>query len=81
MKRIFLTILLLITLNNCTPTFRILTTDFDHVPTKVHKYEIVNIRTGEVDTIYDYTYYTPGMYIKLEKDYRFKESVIKSVLE
>ena len=83
MKRFFLTILFLILLSNCSPTYRILTTDFNHVPEKYHKYEIVNIKTGEIDTIYDFTYYQPGMYVILrnQEDYRFGDYVIKSVIE
>jgi len=81
MKKFFLTVLLLILLSNCAPTYRILTIDYNHIPTKYHKYEIINIKTGEIDTIYDFTYYEPGMYINLKDDYRIKGAVIKTVIE
>jgi len=57
----------------CTPTYRILTTNYNHTPCPDHKYEIINIKTGKIDTIYDNTYYSPGIYIKVEnKDSEFK---------
>lgn len=81
MKKILLTLLLLI-LTNCTPTYRILTIDYNHIPEKYHKYEIINVKTGEIDTIYDFTYYEPGMYIELKEDNRVPgEAIIKSIIE
>ena len=67
MKKIILTLLLLI-LTNCTPTYRIITIDYDYNLITAHKYEILNIKTGEIDTIYDFKYYLPGMYVKISKD-------------
>ena len=81
MKKFFLTILLLILLSNCTPTYRILTIDYEHTPIKYHKYEIINIKTVEIDTIYDFTYYLPGMYVDLKDDYRVPGAVIKTIIE
>ena len=67
MKKLLLFFLFLI-LNGCNPTYRILTTDYDYIPTEAHKYEIIDIKTGKIDTIYDFTYYPPGFYVKLSKD-------------
>lgn len=67
MKRLILTILFTILLNGCSPAYRILTTDFNYFPEFNHRYEIVNIKTGLVDTIYDPTYYPPGLYITISK--------------
>jgi hypothetical protein len=81
MKRLIATISLLVLLSNCTPSYRILTIDYNYIPEKYHKYEIVNIKTGEIDTIYDFTFYTPGTYIDLKDDYRVPGSVVKSIIE
>lgn len=76
MKKIFL-ILILILIFSCSPTYRILTTDNNYTPEKLHKYIIVNIKTGKIDTIYDYTYFSPGKYINLRKD----TLLIKRIIE
>jgi len=80
-KKLILILFLLI-VTSCNPTYRILTIDYDHQPVKYHKYEIINVKTGEIDTIYDFTYYKPGMYIELKKDNRVPgEAIIKSIIE
>ena len=73
--------MLLIFTGGCTPTYRILTIDHNHIPEKYHKYEIINIKTGEIDTIYDFTYYKPGTYIDLKDDSRVSGSVVRSIIE
>jgi hypothetical protein len=77
MKKIFLFFLLLIFNGSCTPTYRILTTDYNHEPSPYHKYEMININTGKIDTIFDLKYYLPGVYVKIDDDSTSKFKIIK----
>jgi len=78
-KKILLTLLLLI-LTNCTPTYRILTVDYNYIPNEFHKYEIINLENGIVDTIYDHRYLIPGLYVKLN-DHPSAVIKIEKILE
>ncbi len=68
MKKIILFFLLFFFNSGCTPTYRILTIDHNYNPNVAHQYEIININTGIIDTIYDAIYYVPGVYVKINDD-------------
>ena len=78
MKKILTFIFVLIisiTLNSCNSVYRILTTDDNHQPINLHKYELVNTTTGEIIIVYDINYYKPGTYIELGKDSLIFQSI------
>jgi hypothetical protein len=63
---LFISLILLTT--SCNPMYRILTVDYEHVSDNTHKYEVVNIKTGVVITIYDSVLYSPGKYVTLSSN-------------
>jgi len=69
-RKLFLMFILLIFTGGCTPTYRILTVDYqyDYKLTQSHKYDIVNIKNGKTLIVYDYPFFLPGSYVLVKKD-------------